>query len=65
MQKFLTIKDLMFYLRISRSKTYELINEGLQPTLYLGSSPRWSEECITEFLSTLTRPQKNINKEEL
>lgn len=46
-----TIKDLMEILKVKRSKLYELIGEGLRPTLYLGNSPRWNEYAISTFLA--------------
>ncbi len=51
MGKLLTVNDLKTYLRVSRSKLYELISEGLQPTLYIGVSPRWDEAAITKWLA--------------
>jgi len=51
MQRLFTVADLMENLRVSRSKLYELISDGLRPSLYLGSSPRWSEEAVAEFLA--------------
>lgn len=46
-----TVKDLTELLRVSRSRLYELITEGLKPSLYLGSSPRWTTETISAFLA--------------
>jgi predicted DNA-binding transcriptional regulator AlpA len=45
-----TIKDLMALLKVKRSKLYELISEGLTPSLYLGNSPRWYADAISSFL---------------
>jgi len=51
MQSMYTVADLMGHLRVSRSRLYELIADGLRPSLYLGSSPRWTEGAVTDFLA--------------
>lgn len=51
MEKILSVTDLREHLRVSRSKLYELIAAGLKPSLYLGNSPRWTEEAVTAFLA--------------
>ncbi len=45
------IKDLMAILKVKRSKLYQMIGDGLTPTLYLGTSPRWNNGAITAFLA--------------
>lgn len=54
-----TVKDLTQLLRISRSRLYELIASGLKPALYLGSSPRWTEETVSAFLAAQPTCRKN------
>jgi hypothetical protein len=51
MNKLYSVDDLKVYLRVSRSRLYELIAGGLKPSLYLGSSPRWTEEALLVFLA--------------
>ncbi|OGU05379.1 MAG: hypothetical protein A2X82_09105 [Geobacteraceae bacterium GWC2_55_20] len=58
MQKYYTVQDLMTLLHVSRSKFYELVAGGLQPTLYLGSSPRWSDDDTTAFLAAQSKTKK-------
>jgi predicted DNA-binding transcriptional regulator AlpA len=51
MGKLLSVNDMQEYLRIKRSKLYDLITkEGLKPTYYIGTSPRWSEESVISWL---------------
>ncbi len=57
MTQYFTTADLQKQLRISRSKLYELIAEGMAPSIYMGTSPRWSEESIAEWLLTQTVKQ--------
>lgn len=45
-----TVSDMRAYLRISRSKFYEIVSAGLPATLYIGSSPRWSKEDISAWI---------------
>lgn len=64
MQQFYTITDLKTHLHCSRSKIYEIVAEGLAPTIYIGTSPRWSDETITDWLAKqsikiTTKSQKN------
>lgn len=45
-------KDVAGILRIGKSQLYELIsNSGLQPTLYLGRSPRWTHAAIHAWIA--------------
>lgn len=61
MQKMLSVLDLMEHLRVSRSKLYELIATGLKPSLYLGNSPRWTEEAVKAFLSEQPTSRRAIS----
>ena len=51
MGRLFTVTDLKTYLGVSRSKLYELIAAGLQPSLYIGVSPRWHEDAIIEWVA--------------
>lgn len=50
-KSFYTVSGLCKDLAVSRSKFYELVKNGLHPTLYIGSSPRWDEDTVAKWLS--------------
>jgi predicted DNA-binding transcriptional regulator AlpA len=50
-----TTKTLRDYLQVARSTLYDLISDGLAPTFYIGISPRWTPEAVSEWLSTRTK----------
>jgi predicted DNA-binding transcriptional regulator AlpA len=57
-----TVKDVILYLRISKSKWYEIVAEGLPPSLYIGASPRWTFEDIMSWLMAQTEKAKKKDK---
>lgn len=50
MSDLLTIKELQDYLKISRSKAYELVNEPEFPTLRIGKNIRIPKDQLEEWI---------------
>ncbi len=52
MQEFYDVRELCRILKKSKSSVYDYIKyQGLKPSLYLGTSPRWSESLVSEWLA--------------
>lgn len=48
----LTAKDLQFYLRISRSAAYELLNSQGFPTFFIGKSKRVRKDSLVMWIKS-------------
>jgi predicted DNA-binding transcriptional regulator AlpA len=55
---FNTVRDLIGYFRISKSKFYEIVADELPPSLYIGISPRWSANDISAWVIMQTEKSK-------
>jgi excisionase family DNA binding protein len=53
MSDLLTVPELAALLRVSRSKTYELLNAGTIPSLKLGRARRIPRQSVVEFIERL------------
>jgi len=52
-QKLLSVKAVAKFLEVSRSTLYELIkNDGLAPSLYVGCSPRWTDDDLQTWVDS-------------
>ena len=52
MQNLLSVSDMLAVFRIGRTKFYDL---GIPPDLYIGNSPRWTNQTIMDWIEA----QKN------
>lgn len=60
-QKLLSVKAVAKFLEVSRSTLYELIKkDGLNPSLYVGCSPRWTDDDLRAWVDA--RKLSNSNK---
>jgi hypothetical protein len=58
LQTYNTVQDITQHLRISNSKWYEIVAEGIAPSLYIGISPRWSDKVISSWINAQSAKTK-------
>ena len=62
MTTLLTIPDVAERLRLSRSKVYDLINNGKLKMIKIDNSSRITEEALDDYLEMVGTADGNLNK---
>ena len=61
--KWLTLDECAEYLKLGRTKLYQMAREGTVPAIKLGNQWRFDRDEINAFMKTLRVPNKDRNGE--